>query len=83
MVLLEEALIFLINKLKLNSSSEINIIFYGYVCLSPWKSLQGDAATISFRIFKKIDLTFGLINWKILLKVFNFSRLHATNRQFY
>ena len=43
-------------------------------------SFQGDAAISSSGIFLKIDLTVGLIHWKILLKGFNFSRLHATNR---
>ena len=33
-------LIFWINKLKLNTSSEINVILYRYIWLTQWKSFQ-------------------------------------------
>ena len=59
---------FWINKLKLNISSELNVILYRYICLTQWKSFQkringnsfqGDVAISSSENFFKIDLTFA------------------------
>ena len=60
-------LIFWINKLKLNTSSEINVILYRYIWLTQWKSFQkringnsfqDNVAISSSENFLKMDLTF-------------------------
>ena len=60
-------LIFWINKLKLNTSSEINVILYRYIWLTQWKSFQkringnsfqDNVAISSSKNFLKMDLTF-------------------------
>ena len=60
-------LIFWINKLKLNTSSEINVILYRYIWLTQWKSFQKRTNGNSFQDNVAISSSENFVKTRIYL----------------
>ena len=60
-------LIFWINKLKLNTSSEINVILYRYIWLTQWKSFQKRINGNSFQDNVAISSSENFVKTRIYL----------------